>query len=92
MVNIRDAKKSIKPFPCINSLIVTVNILSYVDIQDEVVSLLWTLNHGTRAYVADKEDDLSSWLITFPNNLTLREYGNLRDPTRQFYKEIYALR
>ena len=93
-MDIIDKKKhnNKKPFPNINSFIVTVQILSYYDIQDEVVKLLFTLSHGTRAYVADKEDDLSQWLVTYPNDLSIRQYCNLSDVTRQFYKQLFIAR
>ena len=78
-----------KPFPKINSFVVTVQILQYVDIQDKVVELLYQLSHSTRAYVCEREDDLSQWLMTFPNNLSMREYANLGDKTRSFFSEIF---
>ena len=90
LVKVADDKKKPlrKPFPKNNSLIITIQILQYVGLYDDVIRLLCQLSHSARSYVVSKADDLSSWLVTHPNNITQKEFEYLGEETKSHFKEI----
>ena len=67
-------------------------ILQYVGLHDEVIHLLYQLSHSSRSYVVSHAGDLSSWLVTLPNNISRKEFELLSEVTKSYFTEIYEAR
>ena len=86
-VNIKPELKDKKPFPKLNSLLVTSIILAYTEGKYTVLTLLQTLSHTSRSYFTQQEANLNGCLVANVGN-----YTNFSVTTKEWHRHLAQLR